>query len=259
MKFEDLNFSEVIPFSGFQGNLETSDVVIFGVPFDGTSSYFPGSKFAPDSIRNASLNVETFDLESSKDPIDVPLYDLGNLNVTPLDVRSVVKAVDVVEKWVIKNEKFPMMLGGEHTITLGALNAMRSIERGFKIVYLDAHMDLREELNGLKLSHATVLRRIIESIDVDVIMVGTRACSREEVEFAERNGIRFYLPREVDEGVFKELKGESVYVSLDFDVMDPSIMRGVGNPEPGGFSYNDMILIIDNIFKYCEVLGIDFV
>ncbi|MHA1505715.1 MAG: agmatinase [Candidatus Asgardarchaeia archaeon] len=259
MEFKDLNFSEAIPFSGFQGDLETSDIVVFGVPFDATSSYFPGSKFAPDSIRKGSLNVETFDLETFNDPIDVPLYDLGNVNVTPSDVEFMLKAVETVESWILKKGKFPIILGGEHTLTLGALNGISSIERDFKIVYLDAHMDLRDELYGLRMSHATVLRRILESLDIDVIMIGTRACCREEVEFAKMKGIKFYTPRKLNKDVFKELRGERVYISLDFDVMDPSIMRGVGNPEPGGFSYNEMVFIIDNIFKNCEVLGVDFV
>jgi agmatinase len=228
------------PFLDATTRFEESRCALFGAPFDSTSSYRRGSRFAPDAIRQASQYMETYSPRTKFDLSDIALSDLGNVRVT----ESIVGTLEMIEEAVRLTRGggvMPLMLGGEHTVTLGALRALRP---GL-VVVLDAHMDLRDRLLGSALSHGTYLRRALEELDCRAVILGARALSREEKEFTESNGdrvsvvtTRSLLGEGVGAGVgpVREwLEGSgSAYLSIDMDVLDPSQAPAVGNPAPEG-------------------------
>ena len=228
------------PFLDATTRFEDSRCALFGAPFDSTSSYRRGSRFAPDAIRQASQYMETYSPRTGLDLGDIALSDLGNVRVTE-SIEGTLEMIEEAVRLTRGGGVMPLMLGGEHTVTLGALRALRP---GL-VVVLDAHMDLRDRLLGSALSHGTYLRRALEELDCRAVILGARALSREEKEFAEANGdrVRVVTARSLlGEGagagvgpVREWLEGSgSAYLSIDMDVLDPSQAPAVGNPAPEG-------------------------
>lgn len=177
-------------FSGFVSSYEASHFIVLGVPFDGTSSYKPGSRFGPSAIREASCNIETFSLRTLEDIEHVKICDIGDLWVTHGNLVETNKKVEQVTAEITKSHRFPIILGGEHSITYGEVKALG---KDVAVIQFDAHMDLRDEYLGEKWSHATVMRRISEEVGVpNIIEVGTRAPSKEEYMFAKKSGLNFF-------------------------------------------------------------------
>lgn len=246
-------------FSGIEHSYEESLFSIIGVPFDGTTSFRPGSRFGPGSIRHFSLEAETLSLSSGLDLEEVPVSDLGDVALT-LSVDEVLKRVETVSREVEKDSKIPVLLGGEHTITLGAA-------RGLKpdlLVSFDAHFDYRDEYpRGMRISHATVMRRISEEV-CRVIHVGVRATCREEAEYAR--GKTFFTSRQIlqnpDESadVLRSIveKAGSIYLSIDLDALDPAYAPGVANPEACGLSTSILISLLENAATE-KIVGLDLV
>jgi len=242
--------SKLDSFSGFEKPLSEARYVIVGVPFDHTSTYRAGSRFAPHAIREASLNIETYSLRTGVDIEHVPIHDAGDLHVVD-DVSETIRRLSEVTKDIFSAEKMPIMIGGEHTITLGAV---RSLPKSVGVLSLDAHGDLRDEYGGGKLSHATVLRRISEVVGTDGIFVcGVRALCSEEVEFIEKHKIRHVTPWEMRElGMAKmarqvaEFAGKfnHLYLTIDTDVLDPAFAPGVANPEFNGITPNELMELV---------------
>jgi agmatinase len=251
-------------FSGYVSSYEESHFIVFGVPFDGTSSYKPGSRFGPSAIREASINIETFSLRTLEDIERIKICDIGDLWVTHGNLQETNKNVERLTTEIIKNGKFPITLGGEHSITYGAAKAFG---KDTTIIQFDAHMDLRNDYLGEKWSHATVMRRISEEVGVsNVIEVGIRSPSREEYQFAKQNKLNFFTSetinsnwRETSEKIKKLLQGSTrIYLTIDIDCLDPSVAPGVGNPEPEGINLTTLINIIQNIVNP-RVKGFDIV
>jgi agmatinase len=228
------------PFLDSTTRFEESRCALFGAPFDSTSSYRRGSRFAPDAIRQASQYMETYSPRTGLDLGDIALSDLGNVRVAD-SVEGTLEMIEAAVKLTRGGGVMPLMLGGEHTVTLGALRALRP---GL-VVVLDAHMDLRDRLLGSALSHGTYLRRALEELDCRAVILGARALSREEKELAESNGdrVRVVAARSLladgavaGVGPVREwLEGSgSAYLSIDMDVLDPSQAPAVGNPAPEG-------------------------
>jgi agmatinase len=228
------------PFLDATTRFEDSRCALFGAPFDSTASYRRGSRFAPDAIRQASQYMETYSPRTGLDLGDIALSDLGNVRVAD-SVEGTLEMIEAAVKLTRGGGVMPLMLGGEHTVTLGALRALRP---GL-VVVLDAHMDLRDRLLGSALSHGTYLRRALEELDCRAVILGARALSREEKELAESNGdrVRVVAARSLladgavaGVGPVREwLEGSgSAYLSIDMDVLDPSQAPAVGNPAPEG-------------------------
>jgi len=252
------------PFSGYISSFEESQFVVLGVPYDGTSSYKPGSRFGPSAIREASCNIETFSLRTLGDIERLRICDVGDLLVTHGNVVETVKNVERVTTEITMSNRFPIILGGEHSITYGAVKAMG---KDVTVVQFDAHMDLRNEYLGEKWSHACVMRRIAEEIGVPhIIEVGIRAPSKEEYQFAKKNGLNFFTsetvnndPRETCEKIKKLLdRASRIYLSIDIDCLDPSIAPGVGNPEPEGINVTTLLNVIQHLVNP-KVKGFDVV
>jgi agmatinase len=267
MSHHEFFVSQSNVFGGFQIPFEKADYIVFGVPFDVTSTYRTGARFGPNAIRQASLNIETYSFHTSIDVEDLKLHDLGDLHVSA-DTAKTLEKIELVVKDLLKIGKISVTIGGEHTITLGCIKGLGRKAEKTAILSFDAHLDLRDEFMDLKLSHTTFLRRINEQAKpAKIIEVGTRAVCKEELAYAKKAGIEFFtalqIRKEGSERIANKLKekiveNENVYLSIDMDVLDPAYAPAVQNPEPDGI---DTHTLIDILGCVCDkrVAGFDLV
>ncbi len=222
-----------------------SDVaaILFGIPFDSTHSYRPGTRFGPDAIRESFNNIEIFMPQFSVDLEDTNIEDLGNTKHT-VAPKEMLEMVSKITSELIKKEKQLIFLGGEHLITLGTYPSFPK-ETGY--IVFDAHYDLRDEYADTKLSHAAYLRRIVEKQGSDkIIHVGARAYVKEELVFKEENKIKTISDWDIRHGNAAKLIKDAasvfdkLYVSIDLDVLDPAFAPGVGNPEAVGITSREL-------------------
>ncbi|MEM3622451.1 MAG: agmatinase [Candidatus Bathyarchaeia archaeon] len=267
MSYRELFVSQSNVFSGFQKPFEKADYIILGVPFDVTSTYRTGARFAPNAIRQASLNIETYSFRTGLDVEDLKLHDLGDLHIST-DTEKTLERVALVIKEIIEAGKTPVTIGGEHTITFGIIKGLEKKASKTALVSFDAHLDLRDEFMGLRLSHTTFMRRINEKVKpATIIEVGTRAVCKEELAYAKKAGIEFFTTQQIRkegcETMVKKLgeklaKYESIYLSIDMDVLDPAYAPAVQNPEPDGL---EMHTLLDILCSACDkrLVGFDVV
>jgi agmatinase len=265
MSHHELFVSQSNVFSGSQKPYKDADYVILGVPFDVTSTYRTGARFGPTAIRQASLNIETYSFRTGLDVEDLRLHDLGDLHVSA-DTRKTLKTLELVTKDTVEDGKVQVTIGGEHTITLGIAKGLGDRASKTAIVSFDAHLDLRNEFLGLKLSHTTFMRRINEEAKTaKIIEVGTRAVCKEELAYAKKAEIEFFTTKQIrrqgSEQIAKLLKEKlakykSIYLSVDMDVLDPAYVPAVQNPEPDGL---EMHMLLDILGGICDkrVVGFD--
>jgi len=240
-------------FSGYSKSLEEARYVVIGVPYDHTSTFRSGSRFGPGAIREASLNIETYSLRTGVDIESVPIHDAGDLHIVD-DAAETLRRLRGVAGDILSAGKMPICIGGEHTITLGAV---QSLPKSVGVVSFDAHGDLRDEYGGGKLSHATVLRRISEVVGTDGIYVcGVRALCKEEVEFIQKERIQYLTPwglRELGlEKAAEKLreflgKFQRTYLTIDSDVLDPAFCPGVANPEFDGLTPSELTHLVSAV------------
>jgi agmatinase len=215
--------------------------VILGCPLDVTSTYRRGSAEAPDAIRAASESLETYSPLLDADLDDVPFADMGNVALDNTSLESALARIGVTVGRVLEQGGTPLCIGGEHTITLPAVEALRDRRDDFVLVHLDAHSDLRAEYEGNSLNHATVIRRVEELIGpARLIQMGVRAGTRDEFAWMREHGTAVQWGPGFDKTLLRRIAGRPVYLTLDLDVLDPSGFSGTGNPEPGGWSYEAM-------------------
>ena len=221
---------------------DDSHMVIFGAPFDSTTSYRPGTRFGSKAIRNESFGIETYSPYQDKDLEDISVFDGGDLELV---FGNPVKALDQIEEFtaqILNDGKVPFMIGGEHLVTLGAVRAVSKKYQDLHIIHFDAHADLREDYLGEKLSHATVMRRCWELIGDDrIYQFGIRSGDRSEFTWAREHVFtnKFNL-NGLDE-VIKKLGDKPVYLTIDLDVLDPSQFCGTGTPEAGGVDFMTLL------------------
>ena len=263
---ENLTFhtSMIESFTGLATPLNEARYVVVGVPFDRTSTYRAGSRFAPRAIREASFNIETFSLRAGVDIERVPIHDAGDLHIVD-DASETLKRLNQVSMDIVSAHRMPVIIGGEHTISQGVV---RSLPKSVGVVSLDAHGDLRDEYGGGKFSHATVLRRISELVGTDGVLVcGVRALCKEEVEFIEKHRIQHMTPWEIrDLGMRKTVervveftrKFSHTYLTIDTDVLDPAFAPGVANPEFEGITPNELMQITSAVARE-RMIGFDLV
>ncbi len=219
-----------------------ADFVLFGAPFDGTCSYRPGSRFAPNAIRTESFGIETYSPYLKKDLEDISVFDMGDLDLPFGNTKAVLEIIEESTDTIISDGKIPFMLGGEHLVTLGAVRAAAKKYSGLKIIHFDAHADLRGDYMGEELSHATVIRRCAELLeDKSVYQFGIRSMTREEDIWAEEHAFQNKYDTRTLADRLKEIGDAPVYLTIDLDVLDPSIFPGTGTPEPGGISFVELI------------------
>jgi agmatinase len=253
MSNRELFVSQQNVFSGFQKPFQEADYVILGVPFDVTSTYRTGARFGPTAIRQASLNIETYSFRTGLDIEDLQLHDLGDLHVST-DTKNTLDMVQAVIKEIVEAGKVPVTIGGEHTITLGATKGLGAKASETAIVSFDAHLDLRNEFSGLRFSHTTFMRRISEEVKpAKIFEVGTRAVCKEELAYAKKANIEFFtaqrIRKEGPERIVEQLKERlaefnSLYISVDIDILDPAYAPAVQNPEADGIATNTLLDIL---------------
>lgn len=241
------------PFIDTSAKYDEARYVLIGVPMDQTASYRSGSRFAPDAIRQASLYMETYSIRTRLDWEDVVVADAGNMKFLQ-GVGNALGNIEAVVSLVNQKGKAIVMLGGEHTITLGALRAIKPQ----LVVDFDAHLDLRNRLLGKELSHATFMRRSMDELDHSLIILGCRAISSEERKFVEANKDRItvitadnLMRGGIDQALetvkMQQSETSSAYLTIDMDVIDPASAPAVGNPSPEGISVTTLLDIISGI------------
>jgi len=260
MSFLDLymNRSPLITSSNEEGEPST---ILYGIPFDSTHSYRPGTRFGPDAIREAFNNIEIFMPQFSVDLESVKIEDLGNTKHTVV-AQEMLDMISKITSELIKREKQIIALGGEHLITLGTYPNFPK-ETGY--IVFDAHYDLRDEYADTKLSHAAYLRRIIEKKGADkIIHVGARSYVKEELAFKEEYKIKTISDWDIRHGNAPKLVKDAVsvfdklYVSIDLDVLDPAFAPGVGNPEAVGITSRELYEMIGSLEEQ-NITGADIV
>ena len=261
----ELYTSQTNVFGGIQKPLEKANYVIFGVPFDATSTYRSGARFGPNAIRQASLNIETYSFRSGVDLVDLALYDAGDLNVS-MDAKQTVDMTKLVVEDILAAGKMPVALGREHTVTLGIAKGLGAKAAKTAIVSFDAHLDLRSEFMGLTFSHTTFMHLISKQVKpAKIIEVGTRSACKEELAYAKKAKVDFFTSQQIikkgSEQVIVELKKklepyENVYLTVDMDVLDPAYVPAVQNPEPEGINPT---ALLDIACALCDkrVVGFD--
>jgi len=248
-------------FADAEASYNEARFVYYGYPFDGTACFRKGSSEAPDAIRKNSYNFETYLLELGIDLSDISANDWGNLEITDNQDKNEKLLEDLVSK-IVNEGKFPIGLGGEHSLTPAAVKAAHSKYPNLAVVILDAHLDFRNEYEGNPKSHATVTRRVSEIVGVDnVRSIGIRSVSQSEITEARSVGLKFIESgwtelREYLVDVIEDLDGP-VYLSLDMDAIDPAFAPGVGTPEPFGMTPYEIIQTIN--FFADRIVGFDCV
>ena len=259
-----LYLSTRVPFTGISSTYDKSQFVFFGVPYDKTSTYKAGSRFAPGALRDVSANMELYSVRSEVDLEKVAVHDWGDVDILE-DLVETLGRVKSVCSELLESKKIPIMVGGEHSITKAAADAL---PEDTALLSFDAHLDLRDEFLGEKLSHATFMRRVSERLGSDHIMeVGIRAFSKPELDFARESGVTMITPQDLRKtGIPKtaqKIRGfqsqfSHNYVTVDIDVLDPAFAPGVGNPEPDGLSTDDLLTLIDASMS-SNTVGLDLV
>ena len=239
---------------GQNPDYDKSDVIMLGLPFDGTVSYRPGSRFAPEQIRLASWGLEEYSPYFDKDLADVNFHDAGDLE---FPLGNTYKSLDVIERNVTdiyRDGKMVFGIGGEHLVTLPEIKAVSKFYKDLAIVHFDAHTDLREEYIGEEMSHSAVIRHCSKIVGPQNIrQIGIRSGMKEEFEFMKTHNTLAKKFSDLD-----ALKDKKIFVTVDLDVLDPSVMSGTGTPEAGGFEFNQLL----DWFKYLkdfDIVGADVV
>lgn len=229
---------------------EESDIVLFGAPFDGTTSYRPGTRFASSAIRNESYGIETYSPYLNKDLLDKKIFDAGDLEFGFGNPEKVLSTIKEFTERLLEDNKKPLMIGGEHLVTLGSVRAVVEKYPDLHMIHFDAHADLRDEYLGEKLSHASVMRRCHELVGDDrIYQFGIRSGDREEFLWAKDHVFmqKFNLDRL--DTVVELLKDKPVYLTIDLDVLDPSVFPGTGTPEAGGVTFMELLQALNKVFK----------
>lgn len=241
---------------------KNSKIVVLPVPYDSTVSYRTGCRQGPRAIINSINNLEYFDLELEKEIHHIGITILNDLVPDVRGPYHMINKVQTKVRSLLEKGKFVVMLGGEHSLTVGSVRAHEKFFPEFSVLSFDAHADLRDSFEGSKYSHACVMRRLWKKHPV--VITGLRSLSSPEFAFIKSNNIRIFPAHEYHEGKFAlddllEGLGNRVYITVDLDVFDPSQMPAVGTPEPGGLLWYDILAILRAVCRRKTVIGFDIV
>jgi agmatinase len=240
-------------------SFESSKGVILGCPYDGSASFRSGARFGPSAIRRASWGIETFSPYFQRDLTQVSIHDMGDLEL-PLGEKKI--SLSLIRKAlgrILSKKKIPILLGGDHLITLPIIEEILPIYPGLHLIHIDAHTDLREDYLGEALSHSTVMRKVVDHLgEGRLFQIGIRSGTEEEFKLARKwKSIVPIDPRPL-RAMVKRLKNQPVYITLDLDVINPGFLPGVGTPEPGGLSFQEFISLLKKL-QALHVIGFDVV
>ncbi|WLV24404.1 agmatinase [Aciduricibacillus chroicocephali] len=250
----------VSTFIGCEAEYDEADIVLFSVPFDGTTSFRPGTRFAGQAIRPDSYGLETYSPYLQKDLEDTAIYDGGDLDMPFGNPEKALEVVSHYSKEVLQDGKKFLMIGGEHLVSLPTIEAAYEKYPNLHVIHLDAHTDLRDEYIGEKLSHATVIRRCHDFLgDGRIFQFGIRSGTKHEFDWAKEHTYLEPFSLTTLKEKIAELKDVPVYITIDFDVLDPSVFPGTGTPEPGGISYKELLEAIQQFQELNQVVAADVV
>ena len=244
-------------FIGCDNSYEESTIVLFGAPFDSTTSFRPGTRFASKAMRSESFGIETYSPYQDGDLEDFAVFDSGDLELPFGNTQRVLDQIEEHTAEILKDGKIPCMIGGEHLVTLGAMRAVVKQYPDVHIIHFDAHADLREDYLEERFSHATVLHRVWDLVgDGKIFQFGIRSGDRSEFVWAKdhvfTNKFNFYGLKEI----VNQLQGKPVYFTLDLDVLDPSVFPGTGTPEAGGVSFQELLEAMIQV-SHLNIVGFD--
>tara|TARA_B100001057_G_C22828136_1_gene942254 strand:+ start:1069 stop:1950 length:882 start_codon:yes stop_codon:yes gene_type:complete len=242
---------------------KNSKVIVVPFGLEKTVSYGAGTKNGPKEIIKASHQVELFDEELNKEPYK----DIGIKTIKPFPIKKEIKEalnqLSNINKKIIDEDKFPLVLGGEHSITPGSIKPFTNKFKHLTLLHFDAHADLRDSYQGEKFSHASAIKRCLDFKNVSVVSFGVRNLSKPEMDFYNKNGKRVHIFWSKDKNIFniseieKFFKNKTVYITFDVDGFDASIMPATGTPEPGGLLWEDVLPIIKKVCQVSNVVGAD--
>ncbi len=240
-------------------NYQSSKVVILPVPYSSTTFWKSGTKEGPQALIEASRYLEDYDIETKKDVAKTGIFTLEPLEPSKNSPQETTERVEKAVSSLLHDKKFVITIGGEHSITIGTVRAFVKRIKNLSVLYFDAHLDSRNELEGTKYSHGCVVRRIREQ-GIPVVQVGIRSMSEEEEDYIKKEKIKtiFYAPELPVNKIVAALK-QNVYISFDLDAFDPSIMPSTGTPEPGGLGWYETLHLIKEISKKRKIVGADVV
>jgi len=238
---------------------QKSKVAVFPVPYNSTTYWKSGTKEGPQAIIEASRHLELYDIETRKDVSKEGIFTMPIMEPSKDSPEATIARIKEITGRLLADGKFPLMLGGEHSVTLGAVQAFKEKYSDLSVLQIDAHADLRDEFEGTKYHHGAVMRRVRE-LGVPVTQVGIRSVSQEDSEYIEKEKIEtvFMAPELPLEKIIATLT-DNVYITLDLDGLDPSIMPSTGTPEPGGLGWYEVLNLIKEISKKKNIVGADVV
>ena len=248
-------------FLGCDGTYEDSHIVIFGAPFDSTTSYRPGTRFAARTMRAESYGLETYSPYQDLDIEDARAFDGGDLELPFGDTEHALDMIHTYAKNILEGGRLPFLIGGEHLVSLPAVKAAAEKHSELAVIHFDAHTDLRDEYLGNHLSHATVIRRAWDILgDGRIHQFGIRSGERAEWEWARagHTNLHPFTFAGLSEAV-TALKERPVYLTIDLDVLDPSAFPGTGTPEAGGVTFVELLKAALSVIRGCNVVACDLV
>ena len=246
-------------FIGCDSDYEESKIVLFGAPFDSTTSFRPGARFGSSAIRHESFGIETYSPYQDKDLTDLKVFDCGDLELCFGSPEDALKDIEEQARKIVNDGKLPIMLGGEHLVTFAAVKAVFEKYPKMHIIHFDAHSDLRDDYLGAKLSHACVIRRCYELVgDGRIHQFCIRSGDREEFRFADEHTDMHKFDFDGLTELATELKSDNlpVYFTIDLDCLDPSVFCGTGTPEAGGVNFKELLDAILEVSK-TNIVGAD--
>ena len=246
-------------FIGCESSFEEASIVLYGAPFDSTTSFRPGARFGPAAMRHESFGLETYSPYQDRDLMDIRVFDSGDLELCFGSSEMALSDIEKRAEEILNAGKFPLLLGGEHLVTLAAVRAAAAKYPDLHIIHFDAHADLRDDYLGAKLSHACVLRRCHEILgDGHIHQFCIRSGEREEFQFARKHTDFHPFTFDGLEKTVKELKEKQVpvYFTIDLDCLDPSVFPGTGTPEAGGVRFVELLEAIRTVSQV-NLVGAD--
>lgn len=237
-------------FIGCDAEYEDAALVIFGAPFDSTTSYRPGTRYGSSAIRHESFGLETYSPYQDEDLEDYRVFDCGDLELSFGSPQAALVDIEERTKEILQEDKLPLLIGGEHLVTLGAFRAVHEKYPEVNIIHFDAHADLREDYLGVKLSHACVMRRCYELVGDDRLhQFCIRSGTREEFQFAARHTRMHKFDFNGLAETIKQLGDAPIYFTIDLDCLDPSAFPGTGTPEAGGVSFTELLQAMETVCR----------
>ena len=238
---------------------DESKMVILGCPYDGSASFRPGARFGPSEIRKASWGIETYSPYFRRDLGQLMVHDMGDLELPLGEKKGSLGLIREAIREILSKKKFPILLGGEHLITLPIVEEILRVYPSLHLLQIDAHADLREDYLGDTLSHSTVMKRVVDRLgEGRLFQIGIRSGIEEEFRLARRMKSIVPLDQDSLRSMVKRFRNKPIYITLDLDVIDPSLLPGVGTPEPGGLTFQGFLSLLKEI-QPLRVIGFDMV